>query len=281
MDRDAAIATHEALFVVAGEEVVPTELSRGPWDPNALHGGPTAALLARAVERHDPGPASFVARLTVELLRPVPLAPLRVAVRTSRPGRNVQSLEAAVLADDVEVARATALRMRVAELATPPDPPFVAPPPPPQAEAPTVFTAIDTVGYWLATDLQLVEGSWLEPGPGTAWLRLRCPVVAGEAPSALQRVAAAADFGSGVGNPVRASQLGAINPDLTIHVHRAAVGEWIALRSRAWAHGSGVGMADTELFDVDGPIGRAVQSLLVQPLNSPNMQHFARRLRGE
>src|SRR5690348_2932567 len=162
MDRDAAIATHKALFVVAGEEVVPTELSRGPWDPNALHGGPTAALLARAIERHDPGPASFVARLTVELFRPVPLAPLRIAVRTARPGRNVQSLEAAVLADEVEVARATALRIRVAELSMPPDPPAVTPPSPPSADGAPVFSAIDSVGYWCATDLQLVEGSWLE-----------------------------------------------------------------------------------------------------------------------
>jgi hypothetical protein len=106
-------------------------------------------------------------------------------------------------------------------------------------------------------------------------------VIEGEEPSSLQRVAAAADFGSGVGNPVRASKLGAINPDLTVHVHRDAVGEWIGLRSRAWAHSAGVGMADTELFDGDGPVGRAVQSLLVQPLSTPNMQHFARRIRGE
>src|SRR4051794_6500357 len=101
-DAAEALAEHRALFRRDGEEVVPTESARGPWDPNAVHGGPPAALLARAVERHDPGPASFVARLTVELWRPVPLAPLRVAVRTARPGRNVQSLEAVVLAGDVE-----------------------------------------------------------------------------------------------------------------------------------------------------------------------------------
>jgi hypothetical protein len=171
--------------------------------------------------------------------------------------------------------------MRVADLPAPPDATPVELPAPRQADLAPPFTAIDSVGYWSATDLQLVEGSWLEPGPGTAWLRLRCPVIDGETPSPLQRVAAAADFGSGVGNPVRASVLGAINPDLTVHVHRAAAGEWIALRSRAWAHSQGVGMADTELFDDEGPIGRAVQSLLVQPLSNPTMQHFARRIRGE
>jgi hypothetical protein len=65
----------DALFTVHHERVTPTELARGPWDPRALHGGPVAALLARAVERADDAGTPFhVARLTVELLRPVPKA---------------------------------------------------------------------------------------------------------------------------------------------------------------------------------------------------------------
>src|SRR3954447_14521424 len=129
----------DPLFRVDGEEIVPTELSRGPWDPNALHGGPTAALLARALERHDPGSASFVARLTVELLRPVPLAPLRVVARTGRAGRNVQALEGALFARDREVARATALPLRTPRLSSRNMTPPVAPPVPPQADAPPIF----------------------------------------------------------------------------------------------------------------------------------------------
>jgi hypothetical protein len=261
----------DALFRVEGEELVPTELARGPWDPNALHGGPTAAVLARALERHDPGPATFVARLTVELLRPVPLAPLRVAVRTTRPGRNVQNLEGSVFAGDIEVARATALRLRTAALPLTEDAnPNVSVPAAPTPNSEPLFS-FDLVGYWTANDIEIVEGSWQEAGPGTAWIRLKCPVVEDEEPSPLQRVAAAADFGSGVGNPVRAANLGAINPDLTIHLHREARGEWIALQSRAWAHAEGVGMAETLLFDEHGTVGRAVQSLLVQnyrPLGS-------------
>ncbi len=270
MHRDDPVARHGALFEIDGEELVPTDLSRGPWDPNALHGGPTAALLARAIERHDPGPASFVSRLTVELFRPVPLAPLRVAVRTARPGRNVQSLEASVFAGDVEVARATALRLRVAPVSLPASSePAVVPPVVRGAGSVPPFSGIDLVGYWSACELEMVEGSWLEPGPGTAWIRLRCPVVAGEEPTPLQRVAAAADFGSGVGNPVRATDVGAINPDLTIHLHREARGEWVALRSQGWAHPAGVGMAQTELFDDHATIGTALQSLLVQENRRP------------
>jgi hypothetical protein len=258
----------DALFRIEGEEVVPTELARGPWDPNALHGGPTAALLARALERHDPGTASLVARLTVELLRPVPIAPLRVVARTARPGRNVQTLEGVVLAGDTEVARAGALRIRITDLALPGTNPVVEMPPP-RTGAPPVFPDLGLVGYWTANDLQFVDGSWAEPGPGSAWIRLRTAVVEGEQPSPLQRVAAAADFGSGIGNPVRATDVGAINPDLSIHVHRDLRGDWVGLQSRAWAHPTGVGMAETLLFDLEGPVGRAVQSLLVQPHRRP------------
>jgi Thioesterase-like superfamily len=107
------VEQHGALFRRDGEGFAPTPLGRGPWDPHALHGGAPSALLAYLLSRHDPGPASFVARLTIELLRPVPLAPLQVAARTIRPGKKVQWLEGALLHDGREVARATALRLRV------------------------------------------------------------------------------------------------------------------------------------------------------------------------
>src|SRR5260370_41528103 len=83
----------DAVCHLDGDLAVPTELARGPWSPDAQHGGAPAALLARALERADPGPARFVSRLTVELLRPVPLTPIEVRTRTLRPGKKVQWLQ--------------------------------------------------------------------------------------------------------------------------------------------------------------------------------------------
>jgi hypothetical protein len=80
----------ESIFTRDGELFVPSELARGPWSPDAQHGGAPAALLARVVEQFDGGDAMFVARLTLELLRPVPIAPLAVRVAMRRPGRKVQ-----------------------------------------------------------------------------------------------------------------------------------------------------------------------------------------------
>jgi len=264
---DDFIARYGALFEQDGDRVVPTPLCRGPWHPNACHGGAPSALFATVCEQHDPGTASFVARLTVELMRPVPLAPLRLSVETIRPGRKVQWLEARLHAEgEQEVARATVLRIRTDDIDTTGSvTPAVEPPPGPDSPSATsLFDGRESPGYWLANDVRLVRGSWMEPGPGAAWFRLQCPVLAGITPSPIVRVAACADFGSGVGNALRLTRANAINAEVTIHMHRYPVGEWVCLDSVSWAQSHGVGLAESIISDEQGPIGRAAQSLVVE-----------------
>ena len=263
------IAEYGALFVRDGERFVATPLGRGPWSPNALHGGPPSALLAHLLARHDPGPASFVARLTVELLRPVPIAALQAVARTIRPGKKVQWLEGMLLADGVEVARATALRLRVedVDVADAVSPPVPAPPPVSAGAPPAIeFVDREHVGYWSANDIRLVRGGFGVAGRATAWLRLKCPVVEGEPVAPFERVAAAADFGSGIGNPLTFVTASAINPEVSIHTFRHPQGEWVGMESGAWAAAHGVGLAETTLHDEHGLLGRAAQTLLVSPI---------------
>jgi hypothetical protein len=101
----------ESIFVPDGDGFLPTEHARGPWDPRALHGGAPAALIAAAFERMQPGAELALARLSFEFLRPVPMAPLQLSTRITRPGRRVQALEAELSADGVTVCRASALRL--------------------------------------------------------------------------------------------------------------------------------------------------------------------------
>jgi len=264
------IEMYGALFERDGDSYAPTPLTRGPWDPNAMHGGAPSALFAHVCESHDPGPAGFVARVTVELLRPVPLEPLTMHVRTIRPGRKVQWLQAALVdKDEHEMARATVLRLRSDDVDTSGSVCLVSDPPPaPGSGNPpqTPFGPGD-VGYWNAHDVRIVHGNWAEPGPGTAWFRLRCPIVAGEVLSECGRAVACADFGSGVGNPLRYTQATAINADLTVALHRHPIGEWVCLESGSFVHPHGVGLAETRLHDERGPIGRALQTLLVEPIS--------------
>jgi hypothetical protein len=265
----------DAVFELDGEVAVPTDLARGPWSLDAQHGGAPAALLARALERADPGPADFVARLSVDLVRPVPLTPLEVRVRTTRAGKRVQWLEAAVTAEGVEVVRATAVRIRTADLALPVEAgetrPFAGPDESPVLEPDNGFDARFGGGprpifFIDAMELRQARGSWDEAGAATMWFRLRVPVVAGEEPSPLQRVAAAADFGNGVSAALERGRYLFINPDLTITLHRPPEGEWVALDAVTHAEPNGVGLAESALFDVRGRIGRSLQTLLVDRL---------------
>jgi hypothetical protein len=259
-----------ALFVPDGERFVPTELCRGPWSPQAQHGGPPAALVVRAVERYEGGQAMAVARLTVELLRPVPLTPLTVTARFARPGRKVQLVQASLHAGDVEVVRALALRIRRADLPVPAEA-AAGPPSPPGPDAghsslPPWGDGLRTPAYHSdAVEHRFVAGGFDRPGPAMDWIRLRVPVVAGEAPSPLARVAAAADFGNGVSWVLsRVDGWQFINPDLTIYLHRAAVGEWIGLEATTLAGPEGVGLAESRLWDARGAVGRSLQSLLLE-----------------
>jgi hypothetical protein len=261
----------DAVFHADGSRFVPTELARGPWSADAQHGGGPAALLARAVERADPSAASFVSRITVELMRPVPLTPLEISVRTTRPGKKVQWLEATMSADGTEVARAHALRLRTADPGLPQiathDPLPIGPADAPLVEiAPPMQRGVPDVGFWTAMELRRVSGSWTEPGPAAVWFRLRVPMVAGEAPSPLQRVAAAADFGNGISAALERGAYLFINADLTIYLHRPAGGEWVGLDAVTAVEPTGIGLATSVLHDEKGGIGRSLQSLLVDHL---------------
>jgi hypothetical protein len=260
----------EALYVPDAGRFVPTELCRGPWTAAAQHGGPPAALLARSAERFEDGATMHVARLTVELLRPVPLVPLTVATRWARPGRKVQLVEASLHAGDVEVARGLALRIRRAELALPADlPPGPPPPPGPEdgtATQPPWGDDLARPAYHSdAVEHRFVAGSFDRPGPATDWIRLRVPLIAGEPTSPLARVAAAADFGNGISWVLsRLAGYRFINPDLTIYLHRMPAGEWVCLEAVTHVEAHGVGMAESRLFDRQGAIGRSLQSLLLE-----------------
>ncbi|MCU1391700.1 MAG: hypothetical protein JWM34_128 [Ilumatobacteraceae bacterium] len=258
-----------ALFVEHDGVVEATELSRGPWDPSSCHGGPVGALITRACERVDgePNPARWqLARITIELVRPVPVGvPMSLAVTLERPGRNVSLVGASLtVADGTEVARARALRVRVDDIALgdfTPEPPF-SEPGVGQAQQ-TLFGGDQIAFHRDAVEMAFAEGSWIEPGPISLWCRLRVPVVAGEVPSGAQRAVSTADFSNGVSAELDPTRMVFINPDLTVHLLRPPVGEWIGMQARSHYGPFGAGLAEGALFDREGRCGRSVQSLFL------------------
>lgn len=265
----------EAVFMPDGPRFVATELARGPWDPKAQHGGAPAALLMRAFERLEAASELVLARVTYEFLRPVPLAALSVDAHPVRAGRRVALLEGSIVdAEGTELVRARALRVRAAGSAADPSRPAsgssqpASPSPPP---GPDSVKTEDFFGWARrpmfatdAMDIRFLSGHFAQLGPSSAWFRLRVPLVAGEETSPLQRLAAAADFGNGIGSIVSWEDHVFINPDLTMYIAREPTGQWMHLDARMHIAPGGVGLAQSALRDEEGPLGHATQALVVQ-----------------
>jgi hypothetical protein len=251
----------DAFYTLDGDRLVPSELTRGPWDPGAQHAGPPSALLGRAIERREPREGMRIGRITLEILAPVPLAPLEVTADVVRPGRSVELLEAVLAGPDGDVMRARAWRVQAGSvgLEEAEDP---TPPGPEAGQERGFFPTGEDVGYHTAMDYRFVRGAFLEPGPATVWMRMRVPLVQGEEPSPLERVLVAADSGNGVSAALDYHRYVFINTDLSVHLLRLPAGDWVCLEAVTYV--DGLGLTDTALWDERGRIGRAAQTLLVR-----------------
>jgi hypothetical protein len=259
----------EAFYLSRGDgRYLPTEHTVGPWTPDAQHFGPPSALLVRELEalpRGTESGAQQLARVTVEILGPAPLSELTVSAEVVRPGRSVELLSAQLTADDRVVARASAWRMAATdtdEVATGTEPPLPSVAECSEALWPTGFRFHG--GYLDAVEWRTVRGAVTSAGPAAVWARQRVALVDDEKPSPLQRLFVIADSGSGVSNLLDPAQWLFINSELTVHVLREPVGEWIGLDAATAVGPRGVGIARSALHDCEGQVAMGTQALLVR-----------------
>lgn len=245
-----------------------SRLTRGPWHPQQQHAGPPIALVSHALEAAAQAHGLLhQARLTANLLRPVPIADIEVRVQEDYVGRNVGHFSAVALADGKELIRATALFQREGEVGIPPGLPGhplpLAPKTPADSPVQRFPFALGEIGYPDLVETRIADGTMFR-GPSAVWFRLQHPLVQGEAPSPYQRVAVAADSGNGISAILDLSTHVFVNSDLTINLLRRPVGEWICLSARTHLSSHGGGLAESALYDEAGLIGRATQSLFVR-----------------
>jgi hypothetical protein len=258
-----------AVFAREGDTWLPTELARGPWDPRAQHGGAPSALLAHIAESAMTEPGWQLARLTVELVKPVPLAPLTSRC-VAQPSRSTTRLTIDLLAGETPVARAHALMLRGQSLALPPGLPGWSPttmrPLPQDCERSVRIPGLPDGGYFHrgAIESRLARGDPAQPGPAAAWFRLIVPMVHGAPTSPAMRAAAAADFGNGLSWVLPPTRYLFANADLSVHLLRQPTGEWIGVESETQADGGGAGTTLSRLYDAQGPIGVAIQTLVLR-----------------
>lgn len=247
----------------AAEGFLATAATGSPWGSGSQHGGPPAALLTRAIERLDTGNERIVGRFTMELLGPVPVGPLSVTATVVRPGRTVELCEA-TLYDDTRgraVARAAAWRFPAHD-----DGPRDLGEPLPHThqdgkphERPKSWSG----GYLDAVEWRWVTGAVMEPGPGVVWMRPSVPLVEAEQMSPVQRLMSCVDSASGVSAELDPGRWNFINTELTVHVLRSPLGDWLCLNAHTTLGNGSVGMATSSVYDDHGLVARSAQALLV------------------
>jgi hypothetical protein len=258
----------DPIYISRGDGVFePTVHARGPWDPDAQHGGAPAALIVRQVDALGTGLS--IGRVTIDFLGSVPLAPLTVTAQVARPGRRFAVAEAVVSADgrDCCFARVVLVRRDAVELPARWTPEPVDPLPPPSTGEPSAFPALggpDEGFHRTAFDIRFVRGDYGN-GPADVWFRLQRPLVDEAAATPLETLAAAADFGNGVSHIVDFEAFLFVNLDLSIQVAREPQGEWIGLGARTELSEDGTGVSRSVLHDREGVVGDAAQTLFVTP----------------
>jgi Thioesterase-like superfamily len=273
-----------AFYEPAGQDAyVATAATVGPWSPDAQHGGPPAALAARALARHEPDERQRLARVAIDILRPVPVGKLTVRTRTIRPGRRVTLAETVMEADgqDVLYARGWRIERPAQEVPEIVDGPSTGtlPSAAGEVDAPPIFE--QAAGGYLASiewrflpaDFKIVDPASTENAePGSrlvqvrsAWARPRIPLLPDEKASPMVRTLLVADSGSGVGTALPPTRFVFVNVDLAVVLPRDPIGDWLLLEAATAVGSEGTGLAMTRLSDQTGPCGRAWQTLLVAP----------------
>ena len=265
---DAEMSPDEApgfLFESRGESFHPTALAGSPWGPEFIHGGATAALLTRAVEPAGGGSEFHVARITMDLFRPVPMSPLTMSAEALRDGRRLRVVEATLCAADGPVAVARALLLRRSEMALRAESrPFDLPHPDQLRDSTHESGARRThMPPGVHTCVEKRVGSGFDgSGHGQAWFRLPVGIVAGESVTPLMRLGLCSDFGNGLAQIEAEAGVGYINADITLYIERVPVGDWIGLDARSHIMDGGMRMVNTELYDLEGRVGRVDQATL-------------------
>jgi hypothetical protein len=256
--------TMTAIYRVDGNNVVTSPDAAGPWDPRMQHGSAPASLVVWAAEQLPTPVPMAIARVTIDLMRPVPVAPLTIAAEVLREGRKIQLCGIKLLADGVAVVNATVLKIKTQALILPEDvrelP--VDLPPPEQSLVEDGHAA--TSPFVRSVPMRAARGRFGKAGAGAIWFRVDKPLIEGAAVSQAMRAVVAADFSNGTASTLDFREWTFINADLTVSLARQPVGVWILLDGDSWIGPDGTGLAMSRLADRRGYFGRAVQSLVIE-----------------
>lgn len=254
----------QPIFRVDGSQVTTSPDAAGPWDPRMQHGSAPAALVVWAAEAIPTPVPMQITRVTLDLMRPVPVAPLSIESEILREGRKIQLCAVRLKADGVVVVSASVLKIKAGSQELPPDigdlP--VSYPGPDQS----MVEPADHAGspFTKCISMRAASGRFGMVGPAAIWFRVDRPLIEGSAVSQAMRAVVAADFTNGTSSTLDFREWTFINADLTVSLARQPVGEWILVDGETLIGPTGAGLATARLADSGGYLGRAVQSLVIE-----------------
>ncbi len=255
----------DAIFRIEGHRAITSPNAAGPWSPDMQHGSAPAGLVTWAAEAIATPVPMQVARLTIDLMRPVPLAPLEIETEVLRQGRKIQLCEVRLSAGGVLVVRATVLKIRVDAAQAPPpdivDLPIDVPGPEQCPVEPADFSSSPFVS---GMSVRAARGGFAMPGSSAIWYRVDRPLVEGAPISQVMRAAVASDFSNATAVALDFRHWTFLNADLTISLARQPVGDWILLDGDCCIGPDGAGLAMARLGDQRGYFGRAIQTLVIE-----------------
>ncbi|MGE2730466.1 thioesterase family protein [Mycolicibacterium vaccae] len=244
-----------------------TDGTRSNWDPEIQHGSPPLALLTKAIEELAAGTGLRIGRLTLDILGPIPVAPVRVRAWVDRPGSRISMMVAEMSADRPDGSRRAVARV-TAWLLAPSDTRDVAR----ARHTPLVEGPESGLTHaWPGARGYLEAVSWRkQPTPdgdsAEVWMSPLVPLVDSEPTTAVQRLAMVVDSANGIGAALDPQQFVFMNTDTVVHLHRLPEGEDFGVRALGSIGPDGIGLTSAEIFDRDGFVGTCAQTLLVQRL---------------
>lgn len=253
--------------ILDGEWFVGNDGARGPWSADACHAGPVTGLIVRALEQAVTD--KQLVRITTDYARPIPMAGFRIDTEVTRSGRAAATGSATLTGADGKVcATATSLHLVKSDLGTLPT--TIVPGPSRKDATPGLF-AVEHAHHELpffrdAIEVAYPPGESNAPGPTTLWMRAP-PLLDDEVPSPFQSICPLADCGNGTSRNAELTDATFVNPDLTIVLHRLPESEWLASSAVSFWEPTGIGLSKAILFDEKGPVGSALQTLLIQPID--------------
>lgn len=241
----------------------PTTHTAGAWNSDEQHISPLTGLIVHAIEQvcdHNDGKA--ICRMSFDIFGVIGLEEFSIAVRTIRPGRTIELVEATVICGGRDIVLCRAWRL------TNQDTTSVRGGQPAELPEPEQLAEWDLSSVWPGGYIASLEARPVgtpQPGKTVTWLSTPVTLLADERVSDLARFIGLVDTANGIAVRESTDDWLFPNVDLTIHVYRQPRGRWLGLDTSVTFGESGHGLTSSMLYDEHGAVGSAAQMLTVRP----------------